>query len=491
MKPKFSSESAPALGDERQVRLEKLQSLEKKGVNPYPGKSERTHTLAAARELSSGATATIVGRIMTKRDMGKLTFCHLQDESGRLQIALKKDDLGQAYADFLAFVDSGDIVQISGEHFVTHKGEPSILVREWTMLSKALRPLPDKFHGLQDEELRLRKRYLELLTDPTVRELFVRKSRFWNSMRSFLMDEGFLEVETPVLETTPGGADATPFVTHHNALDLDVYLRISMGELWQKRLMVGGFEKTFELGRQFRNEGISREHLQDYTQMELYWAYADYEMGMALVERLYAHVIEATWGTLRFSIGNFSDIDFGGSWERIDYVSTIKKMTGVDVLKTDDKKLRKKLDELGMTYDERDGRGRLIDTLWKHCRKEIKGPVFLVHHPVVVSPLAKRLPKNPELTERYQIIVAGSELGNGYSELNDPIDQAERFAEQSRLREAGDAEAQMHDRDFVEALEHGMPPTTGFGVSERLFAFLENKPVRECVLFPLLRPEGE
>jgi len=406
-----------------------------------------------------------------------------------MQIALKDGEISkESYQLFIKKIDSGDIIEVEGERFTTHKGEASILVKKWTLLSKSLLPLPDKFHGLQDEEIRLRKRYLEMIANPEVKEIFIRKSKFWNSTRQFLLKEGFLEVETPTLEVTAGGASATPFVTHHNALDIDVYLRISMGELWQKRLMVAGFEKTFEIGRQFRNEGMSREHLQDYTQMEFYWAYADYNLGMELVEKLIKHIAKETYDTLKFIIGDFGEIDLGAKWERYDYVSIINEKTSVDVLQASDSELKNELKKLKVEYEENEGRSSLIDALWKYCRRSLKGPGFLINVPVAVSPLAKRKTDNPELTERFQIIIAGSELGNGYSELNDPIDQAERFKEQASMREAGDSEAQMHDVDFVEALEHGMPPTCGFGFSERLFSFLENKPIRECVIFPLMRP---
>jgi len=479
------------INDEREVRLRKLQDLLDAGVNPYPAQAQRKQTIQEAFDLAEGAEVTVVGRVVSKRDMGKITFSHVQDITGKIQIALQKDILGpENYSLFAKKIDVGDFVSFTGERFVTHKGEESIKISSWELLSKSLRPLPDAFYGLQDEETRLRKRYLDLLSHPELRAMFIRKARFWQSMREFLSQEGFLEVETPVLETTPGGADADPFVTHHNALDIDVYLRISMGELWQKRLMVGGFEKTFEIGRQFRNEGMSREHLQDYTQMEFYWAYADYTQGMDLVERLYKHVIMSAFETLQFEqIGDFQNIDLSKKWEHIDYRETIQKHTGIDILEATDIDLKKKLQELSQKFEEFSGRGRLIDSLWKFCRKKIQGPVFLVNLPVEVSPLAKRQKDNPEFTERYQVIIAGSEIGNGYSELNDPIDQAGRFLEQAKMREAGDTEAQMHDADFVEALEYGMPPTTGFGVSERLFSFLENKPIRECVLFPLMRPE--
>ncbi|MCL5018867.1 MAG: hypothetical protein M1426_00080 [Patescibacteria group bacterium] len=271
-------------------------------------------------------------------------------------------------------------------------------------------------------------------------------------------------------------------------MDIDVFLRISMGELWQKRLMVGGFEKTFEIGRQFRNEGISREHLQDYSQMEFYWAYANYEDSMKLVEELYKYIAEKAFGTLKFKIGEF-DVDLGGAWDKIDYIETIKSKQGIDVEKATDEEIKNKLTELKIKFNPNDRRGRLIDTLWKQIRKEIAGPVFLINHPVEVSPLAKRKEDNSKLVERYQVILAGSEMGNGYSELNDPVDQAQRFKEQAKMREAGDKEAQMHDTDFVEALEYGMPPTTGFGFSERLFSFLADKSSREAQMFPLMKPD--
>ncbi len=327
-----------------------------------------------------------------------------------------------------------------------------------------------------------------MIMNPELREMFRKKSVFWNSMRQFLLAEGFMEVETPVLENTPGGADAQPFITHHNALDIDVYLRISMGELWQKRLMVAGLEKTFEIGRQFRNEGLSPEHLQDYTQMEFYYGYADYNVTMELVERLYKHVIHETFGTQQFSIRGF-DIDFSGEWKKLDYRQAILDDIGIDILEATNDELRAKTVALGIKLEKNAGRGRMMDYLWKQVRKKVAGPVFLINHPVEVSPLAKRKEDDPRLVERYQVIIAGSELGNGYSELNDPIDQDSRFSEQAKLREAGDTEAQMHDQEFVEALEHGMPPTSGFGLSERLFSFLMDVPIKEAVLFPLLRPK--
>lgn len=475
-----------------EFRKKKLTEIERLGILPYPSKSNRNHT---AREVLSGQSklikeeeiVTVAGRLMALRGHGKLVFADLVDESGKIQVVLKSDVLDRDF-ELVPLLDIGDFIEASGTVFVTKAGETSVMAQSIKMLSKSLRPLPEKRQGIQDEETRLRKRYLELAINPELRELFIKKARFWQATREFLVKKGFLEVETPVMETTAGGADANPFVTHHDALDIDVYLRISMGELWQKRLMVGGFEKTFEIGRQFRNEGISREHLQDYSQMEFYWAYANYEDSMKLVEEMYKHIAKEAFGTLKFKIGEF-DVDLSGNWEKIDYVETIREKLGINVLSASDEDLKKKLSELKIRHNPKDRRGRLIDTLWKQIRKEIAGPVFLVNHPVEVSPLAKRKKDDPRLVERYQVILAGSEMGNGYSELNDPIDQAKRFEEQAKMREAGDKEAQMHDSDFVEALEYGMPPTTGFGFSERLFSFLADKSAREAQIFPLMRPD--
>jgi lysyl-tRNA synthetase class 2 len=357
------------------------------------------------------------------------------------------------------------------------------------MLTKSLRPLPEKWHGLQDEEERLRKRYRDILFNEEVKDMVLKRTKFWSSIRDFMIKKGFLEVETPILENVAGGAEARPFITHHNALDIDVFLRISP-ELWLKRLIVSGFPKVFEIGRIFRNEGMDSEHLQDYTQFEMYEAYRDYEYGMEFVKELYRHIAMETFGTLKFTIRDF-EIDLGSEWEIYEYGETIKKMTGVDIDSASLEDIEEKLNNLKIDYDRKDmNLNRAIDTLWKYCRKKIGGPGFLVNVPVFMEPLAKRKRDNEKLVERFQVILAGSEMGKGFSELNDPLDQAGRFAEQKKLRDAGDEEAQMTDNDFVEALEYGMPPTFGFGISERLLSFLMNKPVRECQIFPLLRPKN-
>ena len=474
----------------REERLEKLKKLKGLGIDPYPSKITLVgkHILVLkARDLMD-KKVLVAGRIWSVRVHGGVTFADLKDGSGLIQLFFQKKVLSDKY-NILKLIDTGDFMAVSGTVIKTQAGETSILVDNFQILSKSIRQLPSIWYGLKDVEERYRQRYVDLLLNDELKELFRKKSIFWNSMRQFLIEKEFLEVETPILENTAGGADANPFVTHHEALDIDLYLRISMGELWQKRLMVAGFDKTFEIGRQFRNEGLSREHLQDYTQMEFYWGYANYEDSMSLVEEMYKFVAKETFGKLKFNISG-KEVDLSGSWKKIDYTETIKEKTGVDIINATEKELKEKLKSLGIKHDKDMAKPRLIDMLWKHVRKEIVGPVFLVGHPVEVSPLAKRMVDKPTNVERYQVIIAGSEMGNGYSELNDPIDQAERFLVQQKLRDEGDPEAQMNDWDFVRALEYGMPPVSGFGVSERLFSFLVDKPIKETVLFPLLRPEN-
>src|SRR3990167_9359628 len=477
---------------EREIRLEKLQALRAQHLEPYPARVRRDLTLAAVEKdflNLDGKKFFVVGRVRSLRRHGKIIFLHIEDGTGKMQLVLQFNVLGQhVYRTLENFLDIGDFLEVYGNPYVTKKNEHSLLVHSLRIIAKALRPIPDTWYGLKDDEERYRRRYLDILVNPDVAEIIVKGSKFWKSIRGFMFAEGFMEVETPVLENTTGGADAVPFATHHNSLNIDVYLRISAGELWQKRLMVAGFEKTFEIGRIFRNEGMSAEHLQDYTQLEFYWAYADYGKGMEFVERLYKHVARETFGTLQFHIRDF-DVDLGKAWPRYDFRETLIEHTGVDVLKTSLSAVLQKLQARNIQCEDSLTLPRALDQLWKSVRKSIAGPGFVIHHPVFLSPLAKRTEHNPELVERFQSIIAGTEIGNGYTELNNPIDQAERFQEQAALRAQGDLEAQMPDYDFVEALEYGMPPTGGFGVSERLFAFLMNRSVRECVLFPLLRPK--
>lgn len=484
-----------SLEEIRNTRLQKLELLQKEGMEAYPALSHREFSLAEVIEQfenfeSEKKEITIAGRIMSLRAQGGLIFFHLFDGTAKFQGLIKQEEIEAKLWDlFNNAVDIGDFIEIKGTVFTTKRGEKTLAVSSWRMLTKSLLPLPEKWHGLQDVDERFRKRYLDILMNQGERDLIIKKARFWQSMREFLIKENFLEVETPILENKTGGADARPFITHHNALDIDVYLRISAGELWQKRLMVAGFPKIFEIGRIFRNEGMSAEHAQDYTQMEFYWGYADFNKGMDLVERLYKYVAEQTFGTLKFTIGNF-EIDLGKKWEHFDYSETIKKYTTIDISKPDLSEIETKLQELNIHYDKKGWNiNRAIDTLWKYCRKQIGGPGFLINIPTFLSPLAKIVENNKNIVQQFQPLIAGSELGKGYSELNDPIDQAKRFIEQDSLRKAGDEEAQMNDEEFVEALEYGMPPTCGFGISERLFAFLANKPIRETQIFPLMRPK--
>lgn len=483
--------------NERSERLSKLEELKKLGIDPYPANSNRSHSIGEilsnfAELEKKNSEITIAGRLRSKRGHGNLSFLSLEDQSEKIQIVLSKKDIGpDNYKTITKYIDVGDFIEFNGTCFITKKGEQSIMAGGWQLLSKAIRPLPDKWHGLKDEEERLRKRYLEILFDPKLKEMIKKKAIFWQTVRDFMLNKGFSEVETPILEVCTGGADARPFNTRHNALNIDMFLRISMGELWQKKLMVAGFEKTFEIGRQFRNEGMDAEHLQDYTQMEFYWAYADYKKGMKLVEELFKNVAKKTFGTLKFTIGEHK-VDLNKKWEIIDYQKTVKKYTDIDILNTSLGEIEAKLKKLNVKYDSKGFNiTRAIDNLWKYCRKQITGPGFLVGVPVTVSPLAKRMEDRAELSQRFQPIIAGSELGNGYSELNDPVDQAKRFKEQQKLRDAGDDEAQMYNHEFVEALEYGMPPTCGFGMSERVFSFLMNKTMRECQIFPLVKPKAK
>jgi lysyl-tRNA synthetase class 2 len=476
----------------RDTRIKKLELLKNKGVNPYPAESKRELSLKEAVDNfetleKNKEDRWIAGRIMSLRGQGAIIFITLNDGTGIFQGLLKKDILGDEKFNFWGeVVDIGDFVELQGTFFTTNRGEKTLEAKDWRMLSKSLRPLPEKWHGLQDVEERFRKRYLDILMDSEVKDILEKKTKFWDTARNFMKERGFLEVETPSLEVTTGGAEATPFKTYNEDFKLPLYLRISIGELWQKRLMAAGFPKTFEIGRAYRNEGSDANHLQEFTNLEFYWAYANYENGMKLTEELYKKIAQEVFGKTAFETRGHK-FDLGGEWQRVDYRETVKKETGIDVLDTTYEDVKKKLDELHVKYDGTTME-RMVDTLWKYCRKQISGPVFLIGHPKLVSPLSKSMSSNIDLTERFQIIIAGSEVGNGFSELNDPIDQAERFAAQQELLKAGDQEAMMPDLEFVEMLEYGMPPTCGFGFGEMLFAFLADKPIRETQFFPLMRP---
>lgn len=476
----------------RAERLKKLENLETLGQSAYPSASSRTHELQAVvnnfSELETSQAVVIVnGRVMSSRGQGAISFIDLYDGSARLQVVIKLPESTEEVMKFYRdYVDVGDFVEVTGAVFTTKSGQQSILVTKVSMLSKALLPLPDKYHGLQDEELRMRERYLDILTNSELHDLFIKKAKFWDVTRAFMKEKGFLEVETPTLEVTTGGAEARPFATHHNDYDMPVFMRISIGELWQKRLMAAGFAKTFEIGRAYRNEGSSPDHLQEFTNMEFYMAYADYEDGMKMAQEVYRRLAQEVFGKTEFATRGHT-FDLANEWIHIDYSEEIKKQTGIDIETASDDEIKNKLQELHVKYDGTN-RERLTDTLWKYCRKNISGPAFLINPPLIIAPLAKKN-LDGKTAQQFQVILAGSEIGKGYSELNDPIDQRKRFEVQQELLAGGDEEAMMADWEFVDMLEHGMPPTCGFGFGERLFAFLADKPVRETQIFPLVKPK--
>ena len=475
-------------------REKKLRALESAKIDSYPAKAERTHMAAEARGdfeklEKKGGEVSLAARVTAIRDQGDIIFLDLTDESGKFQVVSKKDTT-ENFALWKSAVDIGDFISATGTLFKTKKGEESVAATKFAMLSKSLRPLPSEWYGVEDIETRLRKRYLDLALNKETQDIFRKKAVFWETFREHLKKEGFLEVETPVLEAIPGGAEAEPFKTHHNALDVDFYLRISL-EIPLKKLLIGGFEKVFEIGRIFRNEGIDKEHLQDYTQLEFYWAYRDYNDLMKFVEEMYKSVIKKTTGGLTTTYGE-QKIDWGKKWKRVDYVEAFMEANKLDPAKATRDELLKKAKELKLEPEKTLSKGKLIDLIFKKTvRAKLIEPCFLVNPPVEIEPLAKRSPENANVVERLQVVACGTELGKGFSELNDPLDQRRRFEEQEKARAAGDKEAQRLDEDFLEALEYGMPPAAGFGVSERFFAVLMDKPVRETVIFPLMRPRGK
>lgn len=489
------------IDDIRAQRIEKIKLLADRGISAYPIETSRSQSVAdflkhAFRQGEDGAfvpnedmSETLAGRIMSLRPHGGSTFFHIHDGSERIQAYLKEDDVGaDTYALFGSTTDIGDYVEVEGTPFVTKRGERSILLSRARMLAKSLRPLPSEHFGISDDETRYRQRYLDMLMNDDVRLLAQKRSLFWNAFRSYLLARDFVEVETPILENTTGGAEANPFKTHLDTLDIDLYLRISP-ELWHKRLLIGNVPRVFEIGRIFRNEGISAEHANDYTGIEFYQAFSDMTEGMIMLKDLYQKVALATIGTTTFTHKGHT-VDLAGDWEMYDYCALIKANYSIDPLTCSLSDVEVVLREQGIAYD-RNGLSlnRAIDLLWKKIRKGLAGPGFLINVPLYMEPLAKASETNSAVVERFQVILAGSEVGKGFSELNDPLDQRRRFEYQASLREAGDAEAQMMDESYVEAMEYGMPPAFGFGVSERFFAFLLGKDLRECQLFPLMRPE--
>jgi len=485
----------------RDERLRKLAELKELGINPYPANSERTHYLdQIVQDFASleNHEATVVGRVQNIRKFGKIAFVVIKDQTGELQLFLGGDHLtpldaskGLLGIEQLPLLDAGDFVQASGTVVKTKTGEISVDVTELRLLTKSLRPMPTKQDGFTNKEERFRRRYVDMNVNEDVRQRFVRRSKFWQATRDFLQDEGFLEVNIPVLETVAGGADANPFVTHMDALDQDFYLRISH-ELPLKRLLVAGFEKVFDIGARFRNENYSDEHLPEHIAMEWYWAYADWEKGMELTERMIRAIVDRTWGKRQFTLADGTQVDFGQDGEhfpRISFVQVLQDQYGIDVFNSSIEDIAAKLREHNLEVEKQDSRQRSLDKLWKKYRKTLAGPAFLIDMPTFMQPLAKVQPGRPELTEQFNLVFGGSEMCKAFSELNDPLDQLQRFSEQQAMRDAGDEEAQMLDIDYVEALEYAMPPACGLGFSERIFWSLEGVTAREGVPFPQLRHE--
>ena len=483
------------LQDYRDERLRKLAEFKILGVNPYPAESHRTHMACEVLkqfDTLEGDHVTVAGRVTGIRKFGKLAFIVLRDMSGQVQLFLHAPDVAELNAasgiigmDQITLLDTGDFIEATGEVIKTKTGEISVGVKTLRLLTKSLRPMPTE---LTNKEERFRRRYVDMNVNTDVRERFVRRSKFWQATRSFLDDHGFIEVNVPVLEHTTGGADANPFVTHMDALDnQEFYLRISH-ELPLKRLIGAGFEKVYDLGPRFRNENYSDEHLPEHVAMEWYWAYANWQDGMKFMEDMYKNVLQSTFGTLKFKLNNF-DVDMSGEWEIWDYATIIQDKYGIDVYESSLEDVKKALIDNKLEVEKTENRARGIDKLWKNIRKDVAGPVWLINTPKFISPLAKASPDDERIVERFQPVIAGSELGNGFSELNDPIEQLDRFVEQQSMRDEGDEEAMMLDIDYVEMLEYGMPPACGWGFSERVFWIFEGVSAREGVPFPQLKQE--
>ncbi len=485
--------------DERQDRLKKLELIKSLGMVPYADKFEKTHFVADARTAPAGTNVATAGRIVLFRDMGKVTFAQLLDSSGKIQIVLKIDQIDQkVYKNFTKIISVGDFVGVRGEIFTTQKGEISILVKEYTFLSKALRALPEKWHGLKDVEIKYRKRYLDLIANQETKARFQFKSDFVWELRKFYNEQGFTEIDTPVLTNTASGALAKPFKTHYNSLDLDVYLRIAP-EIYLKEAIVGGFEKIFEVARVFRNEGMDASHLQDFSMIEHYAAYWNFEDNMKFTEEMLTTIITKLKGSTKVKTpnrdGELIEVDFALPWKKVSFRDLLIEDCGINIDEhLDVESLRKAIEKKKIKIDDMEklGRGNLIDSLYKKVsRPKLINPTFLINHPIDLSPLARKNDKNEFVVDRFQLVVNGWEIVNAYSELIDPVDQKERFEKQTVAKKAGDEEAMQKDDDYVEAMEYGMPPVSGWGMGvERIVALLTEQPnLRDVVMFPLLKPK--
>ncbi|AJI25105.1 lysine--tRNA ligase [Priestia megaterium] len=487
------------LNDQFLVRREKMSNLRDQGIDPFGQRFERTHTsqqlISEYDELTkeqleeNEVPVSLAGRIMTKRGKGKAGFAHVQDLTGQIQLYVRKDAIGEEQYEIFSSVDIGDLVGVEGVLFKTKVGELSIKVKDFTLLTKALRPLPDKYHGLKDIEQRYRQRYLDLITNPESKQTFISRSRIIQSMRRYLDNHGYLEVETPMMHSIAGGAAARPFVTHHNALDMELYMRIAI-ELHLKRLIVGGLEKVYEIGRVFRNEGVSTRHNPEFTMIELYEAYADYKDIMALTENLIAHIAQEVLGTTKIQYGH-QEVDLTPEWTRLHMVDAIKQYTGVDFWgETSVEEARALAKEHGVEITEHMQYGHIVNEFFEQkVEEQLIQPTFIYGHPVEISPLAKKNAEDPRFTDRFELFIVAREHANAFTELNDPIDQRERFEAQLKEKEQGNDEAHEMDDDFIEALEYGMPPTGGLGIGiDRLVMLLTNAPsIRDVLLFPHMR----
>ena len=495
-----------SLSEQEIIRREKLQRLTDMGINAFPADEyPLTHTTQSIKEnFKEGQAVNIAGRLMSRRIQGKASFAELQDSTGKIQVYFNRDEIcvgedktlyNEVYKHLL---DIGDIIGIEGELFKTQVGEMTVMVKNFTLLTKALRPLPlpkvdaegKVYDGFTDPELRYRQRYADLIVNPQVKETFVKRTKLFNAMRQFFNDAGYLEVETPILQSIPGGAAARPFITHHNALDIPLYLRIA-NELYLKRLIVGGFDGVYEFAKNFRNEGMDRTHNPEFSAMEIYVAYKDYNWMMDFTERLLEHCAIAVNGTTKAKFGEH-EVDWKAPYERISMTDAILKFTGYDITGKTEEELRAFAQSIGIAVDETMGKGKLIDEIFgEKCEGNFIQPTFITDYPVEMSPLTKKHRSKEGLTERFELMVCGKEIANAYSELNDPIDQRERFEEQMKLSEKGDDEAMFIDQDFLRALEYGMPPTSGLGIGmDRLMMFLtDNQSIQEVLFFPQMRPE--
>jgi len=478
--------------DQKKIRMEKLEKLKTLGVNPYPYRFVRTHTIAEIRNQSEEMLGTdavaISGRVMAKRGHGKTVFADIEDVTGKMQIYFRKDELTETKFEVVNLIDIADFLGVSGEIFKTGTGEITILVKNFEFLSKSLLPLPEKWHGLQDKEIRYRKKYLDIAMNKDAKRIIITRAKIVRKMREILDNRGFIEVETPVLQALYGGAFAKPFKTHYNALDKDYFLRIS-DELYLKRLIIGGIEKVYEICKDFRNEGIDRQHNPEFTMMEAYQAYADYTDMMELTEHIVTEICNSIQGKCRLKFGE-NEIDLSIPWKRLGFYEVIESFTHQDLSSFSRDEAYAFAKEQGIDIDDIASKGKILDEIFSDLvQPNLIQPTFVIDYPLDISPLAKKHRKDPELVERFEPFIAGMEIGNAFSELNDPFDQRQRFENQQKMKESGDGEIQELDEDFLEAMEHGMPPTGGLGLGiDRLVMLLtDSSSIREVIIFPQLK----